>query len=223
MAKYIRTLTVYTNLEIQQKEVPLFRGAVLNVLGDKANLLFHNHVGDDQFRYSYPLIQYKRLGGKAAIVCIGDGIEPVGQILSDIPNKLIIGTHDKECNIEHIDTKEYPVSINKEFSFYHLRHWLPLNSSNYAQFVSAENFVEKIQILERVLIGNILSFLKGVGIYLEDQIELNITNIINQRPTFYKKVRLMTFDIEFKTNITLPPYVGIGKNASIGYGILSLA
>ena len=39
MAKDIRTLTVFTDAEIQQKEVPLFRGAVLKALGNKANIL----------------------------------------------------------------------------------------------------------------------------------------------------------------------------------------
>ena len=31
----------------------------------------------------------------------------------------------------------------------------------------------------------------------------------------------MAFDVEFKANITLPQYVGVGKNASIGFGILT--
>ena len=44
MAKYIRILTVMTDTEIKQREVPLFRGAVLKSLGDKANMLYHNHV-----------------------------------------------------------------------------------------------------------------------------------------------------------------------------------
>ena len=68
MAKFIRTLTVTFDTDISYKEIPLFRGAVLKSMGDKANLLYHNHTGAETFRYSYPLIQYKRLGGKASIV-----------------------------------------------------------------------------------------------------------------------------------------------------------
>lgn len=62
--KYLRTLTIITEADINQQEIPLFRGAVIKSLGEDANLLFHNHITDNQFRYSYPLIQYKRLGGK---------------------------------------------------------------------------------------------------------------------------------------------------------------
>lgn len=36
-----------------------------------------------------------------------------------------------------------------------------------------------------------------------------------------KGVKLMAFDAEFKTNMSLPDYVGIGKNASIGFGVVT--
>ena len=68
MAKYIRTLTVFYDTEISDKEIPLFRGAVLKSLGDSANVLYHNHTGEETFRYSYPLIQYKRLNRKALVI-----------------------------------------------------------------------------------------------------------------------------------------------------------
>ena len=221
--KHIRTLTVFYDTEISHREIPLFRGAVLKSLGDKVNVLYHNHTGDDTFRYSYPLIQYKRLNGKAAIVCIDEGIELVGELLLELPVSIMIGTREEKCHIEKIITNEVPVSMQNECVSYRLHRWLPLNSKNYSLYQDTESLVERIQILERVLIGNILSFLKGVGIHLEHHLELHITNITNQRPATYKKVKLMAFDIEFRVNIQLPPYIGIGKNASVGYGVLSLA
>ena len=104
---------------------------------------------------------------------------------------------------------------------YHLHQWQPLNTKNYEQYQSTDSLIEKIKILERVLTGNILSFLKGVDIHIEEQIDIHITNITGQRPTNYKGIKLIVFDIEFKTNLCLPQYIGIGKNASIGYGILT--
>ena len=77
--KYVRTLTILTDAEIHQHEVTLFRGAVIKSLGEHPNLYFHNHLEGDKFRYAYPLIQYKRLGGKAAIVCVEDGVDIIGQ------------------------------------------------------------------------------------------------------------------------------------------------
>ncbi|MBR5326893.1 MAG: hypothetical protein IKU49_10450, partial [Prevotella sp.] len=89
MAKYIRTLTVFYDTEINHTEIPLFRGAVWKSLGNKADILYHNHTGEDSFRYSYPLIQYKRLNGKAAITCVEEGADIIGQFMSETPDTIM--------------------------------------------------------------------------------------------------------------------------------------
>ena len=220
MTKIIRTLTVFYDTEISNREIPLFRGAVLKHLGDKANILYHNHTGEDTFRYSYPLVQYKRLNGKAAITCIEEGVDLVGQILSELYGPLTIGQREIVCQVSEVKASKTPVEIEESVSTYQLFHWLPLNSSNYVLYQKTDELVEKIKILERVLTGNILSFLKGVDIHLDEQVRLSITEILKQQVVSYKQVKLMSFDLKFKANITLPPFIGIGKNASVGYGIV---
>lgn len=61
--KKIKILCVRFRNELRPFEIEMFRGAVLDKLQETASVLFHNHVGDG-FRYSYPLIQYKCLGGR---------------------------------------------------------------------------------------------------------------------------------------------------------------
>ena len=100
--KYVRTLTVITDAEIRQNEIPLFRGAVIDSLGEHPNVYFHNHLDNDKFRYAYPLIQYKRLGGKAAIVCIEDGVDIIGQFLTEVNGTLTIGERQITCNTGRI-------------------------------------------------------------------------------------------------------------------------
>ena len=221
MVKSIRTLTVFYDTEISCKEIPLFRGAVIKSLGNKANVLYHNHTGKETFRYSYPLIQYKRLNGKAAITCVEEGVDLVGQLLSDFYGMINIGKRETECKVMQVQSAKDLIQLSNTPTVYHLHQWLPLNAKNYEQYQSTDNLIEKIKILERVLTGNILSFLKGVDIHIEEQIDIHITNITGQRPTNYKGIKLMAFDIEFKTNLCLPQYIGIGKNASIGYGLLT--
>lgn len=220
MNKTIRTLTVIYNTEISNREIPLFRGAVLKSLGDKANVLYHNHTDEESYRYSYPLIQYKRINGKAAITCVEDGADIIGQFLAETSEPLMLGDRETTFEVGKVLPEKVDVGICETPVSYSLQNWLPLNSRNYGQYKDTESLVEKIQILERVLVGNILSLLKGVGIRLDEKFELNITDITNQKLTTYKKVKLMAFDIEFKANITLPSYIGIGKNASIGNGVL---
>ena len=220
MKKEIRTLTVFYDTEINSKEIPLFRGAVLKSLGDKANVLYHNHTGEETFRYAYPLIQYNRLNGKAAITCVEEGVDLVGQILSELSATIQLGKREVECRVDHIHSDKTVAQIEETFFAYQLHQWLPLNSKNYQQFQDTEELSEKIKILERILTGNILSFLKGIGLHLEEQIIVHITDILSQKVVTYKNVKLMAFDIKFKANINLPSYIGIGKNASIGNGTL---
>lgn len=218
--KEIRTLTVFYNTEITTKEIPLFRGAVIKSLGEKANLLYHNHTGDDTYRYAYPLIQYKRINGKAAITCVEEGADIIGQFLTETSEPLLLGNREATFEVEKVLPEKVVVGIAEELINYRLHHWLPLNSKNYEQYKETDGLIDKIQILEHVLIGNVLSFLKGVYIHLDEKLEIHITDILNQKLTTYKTVKLMSFDIDFKTNIQLPSYIGIGKNASIGNGVL---
>ena len=74
MKNTVDLLTICFKNEILASEIPLFRGAVIHAIQDKADVLFHNHVGQS-FRYAYPLIQYKRIRKKAAIVCLKQGTE----------------------------------------------------------------------------------------------------------------------------------------------------
>ena len=49
--KALKVLVVRFANEIAQYEIPLFRGAVIDAVGQENGLLFHNHVGEG-FRYA---------------------------------------------------------------------------------------------------------------------------------------------------------------------------
>ena len=222
MAKYIRTLIIQTDAEIHQKEVPLFRGAVISSLGDHANLLFHNHIGDDKLRYTYPLIQYKRIGKKAAIVCIEEGVDLIGQFLTETSDKLKIGNREIEWNTRRIQPARLLIQTWEDAFDYHISRWLPLNSKNYQQYQNTEGLVEKIALLENILKGNLLSMLKGLDIHLEQELIVKITQLSEPYILYNKGIGMTAFNADFKCNLTIPNHVGIGKNASIGYGIVHL-
>ncbi len=214
------TIVIQFENEIDTIAIPHFRGAVIASL-EKKDILFHNH-DEDKLRYSYPLIQYKRIHKKAAVMGIGKGIEVVSQLLSVRDFNYQIGTENVEMKMDTVNAYDNEIALTEGANCqYRLRNWLPLNSGNYAKYQNSESLIERIAILERVLVGNILSFLKGIDLHLEEQLELRITDITGQRAITYKKVKLMGFDVEFKANITLPQYIGIGKNASVGCGVVT--
>lgn len=214
------TIVIQFDKEIDSRAIPFFRGAVIASL-EKKDILFHNH-DEDKLRYSYPLIQYKRIHGKAAVMGIGKGIESVSQLLAVGDYSCQIGNENVDMRIESVNAYDNDIVLTEKIdNRYRLHNWLPLNSENYKQYQETESIVERIQILERVLAGNILSFLKGVGIFLEERLEVSLTDIKGQRAIEYKKVKLIAFDIEFKANITFPQYISIGKHASVGCGVLT--
>ena len=220
MAKYIRTLTIQTDADIQQKEVPLFRGAVINSLGEKANLLFHNHIGDDKYRYTYPLIQYKRLGKKAALVCVEEGADLIGQFLTEANSSLKIGDRTIDWNTKRIQPARLLIQTWEELFNYHISRWLPLNTKNYLQYQNMDGLVEKTALLENILKGNLLSMLKGLNIRLEQELIVKITELSEPYILYNKGIGMTAFNADFKCNLTIPNNIGIGKNASIGYGIV---
>ena len=220
MTKHVRSLTVIYNTDISYKEIPLFRGAVLHSMGDKANLLYHNHTGADTFRYSYPLIQYKRIGGKAAIVCIEEGADVIGQFLAETTNTIMIGEREAKCDTERIVPTKILMQTWKSSFPYQIYRWLPLNKKNYLQYQETEGVIEKVTLLENILKGNLLSMLKGLGIYLEDELTIKITDLSEPYILHNKGIGLMAFNADFNCNLSIPDNIGIGKNASIGYGVI---
>lgn len=216
----IKTLTIKFNTPLQRTEIPLFRGAIIAAIPSN-NILFHNH-SDNGFRYRYPLIQYKRIGGKAAIVCIGDGVEAIGELLvAESNGKMRIGEKEEIFSVSRVNALQTNVQCWECIFEYRIRDWLPLNESNYKIFCEEESLTNRIKKLENILIGNILSFAKGINLHFEKQIEVSIKTIDNIRKVKYKRVSLQCMDISFKTNISLPNFIGLGKHASVGFGIIT--
>lgn len=220
MGRFIRTLTVFYDTEISGKEISLFRGAVLKCLGDKANVLYHNHIGESSFRYSYPLIQYKRLNGKAAITCVEEGADIIGQFMSEAPETIMVGEKVLKCEVARVLPARILVQTwNRPFK-YHLKRWIPLNPKNYLLYQATEDEGERKAMLENILKGNLLSMLKGLGIYLEDELLVKITQLSEPYIIYNKGIGLMAFHADIESNLSIPNYLGIGKNASIGCGII---
>lgn len=220
MMNKTKILTIRFENEIRREEIACFRGAIINAM-ENADVLFHNHTDDDSLRYAYPLIQYKRINQKAAIVCLGEGTEAIGEFFADSNFDVVLGDHEVHLIIDHIDASQCLVQCWDELFPYHLRRWLPFNKQNYENFQQLEGIADKCVFLERLLVGNILSFAKGLGIRLEQEVVCKITQLSEPMTIVHKGVRLMGFDVEFSTNVSLPDYIGLGKGVSVGKGTIS--
>ena len=164
---------------------------------------------------------YKRIQGKAAIVCLKEGTEAIGQFFSEGTFTFNLGNRYVKMELGSVLSRKCLVQTWNSMFKYRIRRWIPLNSENYQRYKAMEGISEKISFLESILIANLLSFSKGIGVYVEKEIQCKLTSLYDPFLVKNKGIKLMAFDIEFVTNMSLPDYIGIGKNASIGYGVVT--
>lgn len=216
--KDIRILLVTFDFELRNTEISRFRGAVVKTTGYQNNL-FHNHTAEGNI-YRYPLIQYKQLNKKAALLCIERGIEGIQDFISATDWKLEIGKEKHDVKVEQLKVRPHRVGVWEQQFNFSIQNWLPLNQANYKKYHSLAGLAEKIQLLERILTGHILSFLEGIGFYAQRQVEVKIKNIHSEGVMKYKNQDMQTFSLTFSANVSLPNYIGLGKGSSVGCGVV---
>ncbi len=217
--KKLKVLKIIFEQSVPSWKITQFRGAVIAKLG-REHVSFHNHLGDDQFHYQYPRIQYKSIGGKAALICIDDGTEDIYAFFQQRNWSIRIGQEAVDLSIQHLSADAFQLRVWQASTGYRINNWLALNEKNYDLFTKAESLVERLTLLERVLTGNILSFAKGVGYFLEEELKVKITSLHQEKWIDFKQNKLKAFDLNFQTNFFLPNYIGLGKGASVGYGVV---
>lgn len=211
-----RILVVTFANDLPAHDLPLFRGAVIDTVG-REHVLFHNHEGD-KLRYRYPLVQYKRIGGKAALVCVGEGADVVGEFFANNTAPLQIGDRSETFAVQRVVPHNVLTQIWQSMFTYTIRKYLPLNQENYQRYMAMDSLAEQYALLERCLTGNILSFAKSLGIHFDETVVVRISQVLGTKTYRYKNVRLQGFDLVFKTNVSLPDYIGLGKSVSLGFG-----
>lgn len=215
----IKLLTIRFKNEIYPNEIQMFRGAVIRAVGKDETQLYHNHDGV-KLRYDYPKIQYKRVGKNAMIVCLNEGTEAIGNLFAKENFFFNIDGKEMKMVVDKISANQPIVQIWDTMFTYQISNWLALNKENYAKWLLLEGIAEQAQFLEKILIGNILSFCKGVDIRLEEMLKCKVLETTSTRIIHYKQTPLMSFYITFKSNISLPDYIGLGKGASTGFGVV---
>lgn len=218
--KKIRVLKICFEQEIPSCEIPRFRGAIIEKTG-RDKILFHNHIGDTKLRYAYPLIQYKVIGGKGCLICIDEGTNEIHSFLGQRNWDIELGDQKLTLTIDSLTANNFNLNVWDTQFIYSIRNWLAFNEENFKKYIEIDSLAEKITLLERVLVGNILSFAKGIGYTVEKNIELRIKDIQREKYRKYKGNKLLALDLTFSTNFFLPDYIGLGKGVSVGFGTVT--
>lgn len=200
-------------------QTPAFRGALIEKVG-REHVAFHNHAGDAALVYRYPIIQYKNIHGKPSLLCVGQGVEEIHKLFGLRNWEVAVAGMPHELKLERMEMQQVRLGVWDKTFQYRISRWMALNAENYQRYQSLSGLATRIQFLERLLTGNILSFAKGVDWHIEKPIRLSITAIEREQMVRYKGVSLLAFDATFQCNVFLPRYLGLGKSASHGFGVV---
>ncbi|WP_295593423.1 CRISPR-associated endonuclease Cas6 [uncultured Methanobrevibacter sp.] len=176
--------------------------------------LLHNHYGNN-YIFTYPKVQYKIVNGKILILGINEG----GEILKKISSNLNYLDLDKKYHISEKIIHEKIFDIKPTIDAKHYKFvtpWIGLNTNNYQKFKRINNWRDKKILLNKIIVGNILSLSKGLGIIVNKK--LYAKSFLNEENIIYKSVKMNAFKGEFKIHYDLPDYIGIGKGVSHGFG-----
>ena len=203
-------LKLMTDKEYRLRDLEKLRGFLIQKYEE--NTIFHNHVSGN-FDYSYPKLQYKLIKRNLAVMAIEEVCDLNSKMFEEIEYIDIFGDMFFDIKKELvIKNEEIIYSKDKMFDYKFVSPYLPLNQKNFRKFLDGEYDLNK------AITNNILEVLKGLGIWLEPEQKIYVSQDLKINKRELKDVSMISFDGKFSTNIKFPDYFSIGKRKSIGYG-----
>jgi len=178
--------------------------------------ILHHHA--DVPILTYPRVQYKVIDGTAAIFGIEEGAAVLKKISGDIERLELLGSEYMVVDTTIYERYVEIDTVRKPIQYHFLSPWLALNKNNYARFQEIGDWKEKKEFLNKILVGNILSMAKGLGIVVERR--LYVHSHVDKVATRFKGIGMTGFTGTFRVNFSLPEFCGLGKGVSQGFGTI---
>jgi len=192
-----------------------FSGAIAQLY--QKEILLHQHCENGCLNYTYPFIQYKILKRECMIIGFHNGSELLTR-LDLLSRSLRLGNQiytviANELNFQFVSFEM--CDIPKRYSY--ITPWLALNEMNYKKYTGLTDSTAKKELLEKILVGNIISIAKSLGYTVPHRILLNFHHF-KDLTTSLKKISMLGFLGTFSVNFSIPDLWGLGKSVSRGYG-----
>jgi Cas6b C-terminal domain/Cas6b N-terminal domain len=189
-----------------------FRGAIGRQI-DRPE--FHHHRGG-RLIYQHPLIRYDARGQQATIAGLAEG----AFLLRSIPAMEVLRLGHYQCRVTNrsialsrAEVGPCPERLTYDFE----TPYLALNQANYAHW-SRSDSSDRHRLLQRVLVGNLLSLAKAIRLHVSERIQAEVDLEPNAWQELKPGVRLLGFHGTFRANFRLPDGWGIGKSSARGFG-----
>ncbi len=205
------------NNPINLLTLPKIRGYLGHQFKD--NPWFHQHQ-DNKVLYRYPFIQYKVLNNHLTLLGLQEGAQTLQKVCSQIKEFHLDNEQTLYVKATHTNHYFFNPKPLKTYTIYQfLTPYFALNKKNYQTFQNLSTMAQKKEFFNKILTGNILSFLKSLSIWVESQIIVDIFLEKSQIITF-KGQEFTGLKAEFACNFDLPSFIGLGKSVSRGFGTI---
>ena len=217
----LRYALLRLDMALKPHEVPQLRRFVNRFVGQEEDL-FHNHRSEAAYHYRYPLVQYKSSEGKAALLGLADsGVEALEKLKSHPEFRAHCAEWIGDGSLwmeEYRETLTLHAALPD--TIWELRHYIALNEQNLRLWHEKPGLAARAALLERCLTGHLLKFASAIRWQLPPhslQVELS-----DYRTRTLKSFDnpFLGFELQFRTNLSLPEGIGLGKAVSHGFGVL---
>ncbi len=213
---WVRYLHLVFDLPMQPQEIPAFRGAMIEKLGNVEDLL-HNHSEEGHI-HRYPLIQYKCVRGKAALIGLNEGAEALQALFADPDRNIRFRDQRQALHIDDLQMNRFALRTwNKRFH-YRIHNWIALQEQALADYNQTDSIAKRAMLLERRLQNAVVSLAKGLGWAASEPIDVSLTHYWEPHKVRFKGLHFLAFNAEFHTNVFLPDHIGLGKAGAFGFG-----
>lgn len=204
-----------TNSGISSNDADKIRGYIGRKFIDDSFL--HHHTENNKLIYSYPVVQYKVIDSNPLLIGIKDGVESLWKVFDDMSELNLDNTAHEIFDKKSLLKQVHIGILDNQIPYSFLTPWLALNEKNYDKYQRLGSWANKKELLEKILIGNIISMSKSLGYTVPEPIKANIQNI-KEIQTKLKGTPMLGFLGAFSVNFEIPDYWGIGKSVSRGFG-----
>jgi hypothetical protein len=212
-----QTIIRFPEIQLATRDAHKLRG-YFGTLFQEHSPLLHNHLESGESAYRYPLVQYKVLDTVPTLVGLNEGAELLISLFLKI-KVLEIGERSYPVYQKNIESKMINIGLSDDLHAYSFKTlWMALNQQNYSTYLH-ENDEQKAKHMKAILVGNLLSFFKGMDHRVEGTIMANL-KIKGPRETQFKNNTMMAFEADFVTNTMLPDTIGLGKSVARGFGTI---
>lgn len=209
----------FPEIKLQTRDAHKLRGYFGSLFKEHSTVL-NNHYEDGSFRHKYPEIQYKVINGVPTLIGIKDGAILLPKLFLKI-KKIDIDGRPYEVTSKNIEHREYETGFSNNLHEYKFETlWMALNQKNYEKYSTLKSEHEKLDMLNSILVGQVLSFFRNTEIELGANERLMAKVDVQQKSTNFKENKMIAFQGKFIINALLPDEIGIGKSVSRGFGTI---